>query len=312
MVISLMYEQNKLISILEEIIKEKIYDCSHKETALKYMPEAEIIITIGGSDDALPMDKDILEASKKLKWVFSMSAGVEKLPIEELKSKGVIVSNTSGVHAGSIAEYVLGGMLMLSHHFHKYYKDQLQGVWGEIYSGENLEGKTICIIGAGNIGREIGKKAKAFDMNVIGLKRTAEPLLHFDQVLSMDKLDESLSIADYVVLVTPLTEETYYLMNESRFKQMKSNAVFINVSRGDTVDEGALIKALENKQIAGAILDVFHEEPLSESSPFWKFENVIITPHASAQSKNTSKRIFKIFEDSYNCYKNLTELPNQF
>jgi len=231
---------------------------------------------------------------------------------EELKKKGVIINNTSGVHAGAIAEYVLGGLLMMSHHLHKYYKDQLHGIWGKVHSGENLEGKTMCIIGAGNIGREIGKKAKAFDMNVIGLKRTPEPLMYFDQVLPMEKLDETLGIADYVVLVTPLTEETYHLMNESRFQLMKSGGVFVNVSRGDTVEETALIKALQNKQIAGAVLDVFHEEPLAESSPLWSLDNVIITPHASGISRNTTNRIIGMFQKSYNCYRNREVLPNQF
>lgn len=312
MIISLVYGQNKMLSILEEILGEKIYECRDKETALKYMPEAEIVITIGGGNFALPMDEDLVKCAYKLKWVFSISAGVERLPIEELKSKGVIVNNTSGVHAGAIAEYVLGGLLMLSHHFHKYYKDQLQSIWGKSYSGENLEEKTMCIIGAGNIGKEIGKKAKAFDMNVIGLKRTPTPLMYFDQVLPMDKLEECLGIADYVVLVTPLTEETYHIMNESKFQLMKSSAVFVNVSRGDTVEESALISALQNKQIGGAVLDVFHEEPLADNSPLWNFENVIITPHASGISKNTTKRIIKMFRDSYNCYRNQEELPNQF
>lgn len=312
MIISLIYEQKKMISILEEILGEKIYECRDKETALKYMPEAEIVITVGGGNFALPMDEDLVKAADKLKWVFSISAGVEKLPIEELKSRGVIINNTSGVHAGAIAEYVLGGLLMMSHHFHKYYKDQLQGVWGNAHSGENLEGKTMCIIGAGNIGREIGKKAKAFDMNVIGLKRTPEALRYFDQVLPMDKLEETLGIADYVVLVTPLTEETYHLMNESRFQLMKSSGVFVNVSRGDTVEEGALIRALQNKRIAGAVLDVFHEEPLADNSPLWSLDNVIITPHTSGISKNTTKRIIDIFQNSYNCYRNKEALPNQF
>lgn len=312
MVISLIYGQNKMLPILEEILGERIYVCQDKETALKYMAEAEIVITVGGGNFALPMDEDLVMAAKNLKWVFSISAGVEKLPIEALKRKGVIINNTSGVHGGTIAEYVLGGLLMLSHHFHIYYKDQLEGVWGKIHAGENLEGKTMCIIGAGNIGREIGKKAKAFDMNVIGLKRNPEPLMYFDQILPMDKLDETLSIADYVVLVTPLTDETYHLMNESKFKLMKTSSVFVNVSRGDTVEESALIKAIQHKQIAGAVLDVFHEEPLAVSSPIWGLENVIITPHASGISKNTSQRIINMFKDSYNCYKNKEALPNQF
>lgn len=312
MVISLIYEQKKMIPILEEILGEKIYECRDKETALKYMPEAEIVITVGGGNFALPMDEDLVKAAKNLKWVFSISAGVEKLPIIELKRKGVIINNTSGVHGGAIAEYVLGGLLMLSHHFNRYYKDQLQGVWGKIHSGENLEGKTMCIIGAGNIGREIGKKAKAFDMKVIGLKRTIEDLINFDQVLTMDKLDDTLKISDYVVLVTPLTEETYHLMNQDKFKLMKNSSVFVNVSRGDTVEESALIEALQNKQIAGAVLDVFHEEPLAVNSPLWELENVIITPHASGISKNTTHRIINMFRDSYNCYKKDEALPNQF
>lgn len=311
MIISLMYEPNKMLSIFQDILLEKVYECKDKEEAMKYIAQAEIVITVGGGNYAVPIDEDLLSQAHNLKWVFSISAGIEKLPIEKLKSRGILVNNTSGVHAGAIAEYVFGGLLMMSHHFHKYYKDQLNRVWGKSYSGDNLEGKTMCIIGTGNIGKEIGKKAKAFDMNVIGLKRKPQTLMYFDQVLSIDKLDESLSIADYVVLVTPLTEETYHLMNESKFQLMKNSAVFVNVSRGDTVDEKALIKALQNKQIAGALLDVFHEEPLAENSPLWNLDHVIITPHSSGISKNTSRRIVKMFEESYACYQNKKELPNQ-
>ncbi|MDF2590014.1 MAG: D-isomer specific 2-hydroxyacid dehydrogenase NAD-binding [Anaerocolumna sp.] len=311
MIVSLILGKSNYLYAFEEILGEKIIRCKDKQEALKVLSEAEIIITIGGGEHAIPMDAEMVNAAEKLKWIFCVSAGFEKLPMKELHQKGVLVNNTSGVHAGTISEYVLGGMLAFSHHYNTFMKNQMKSVWYPILPSEDLDGKTICIIGAGKIGGEIGKKAKAFDMNVIGIKKHPETLPNFDQVVGTDKLPEVLEISDYVVLVTPLTDETYHLMGKDEFDKMKESAVFINVSRGDTVDEEALVSCLQGNQIRGAVLDVFHSEPLPKDNPLWNLDNVILTPHSAGISKNTTRKIIALFKENVNRYKNHQILINQ-
>jgi phosphoglycerate dehydrogenase-like enzyme len=311
MIISLIYNQNAYTDAISDITGEKVQVCLTKEEALKYLPETEIIVTIGGGNFSVPLDEEMLQAAPSLKWVFSVSAGVEKLPLKELKERGILATNTSGVHAVTIAEYVMGGLLVMSHHYDRYLPLMKDKKWGELISGEDMEGKTILIIGAGHIGSEIGRKAGAFDMQVFGLKRTPCEINGFDGVHSMDKLKEMLPKADYVVMAAPLTQETYHLIGEEEFALMKKESVFVNIARGDTVEEEALIAALREGRIQGAVLDVFHEEPLPEVSPLWELDNVLITPHSSAISKNVIKKIIRMFKESYEKYKKGEALINE-
>jgi len=311
MILSLIYQRNAYINAVEDIAGEKVQICTNREEALRYLPEADIIITVGGGYNSIPLEPDMLSRANKLKWVFSVSAGVEKLPLEALKERKILVTNTSGVHAVTIAEYVLGGLLYINHNLDKYLPLKQEKHWIAPISGEDLDQKTICIIGAGHIGAEIGRKAKAFDMKVLGIKRTAQKLEHFDEVHDFGHLRSLLPLADFVVMAVPLNSDTYHLMGEEEFALMKENAVFVNIARGDTVDEEALIRVLQEKRIKGALLDVFHEEPLPVSNPLWELENVILTPHSSAISKNVTRKVIKMFKENYERYQKSERLINE-
>jgi phosphoglycerate dehydrogenase-like enzyme len=274
------------------------------QEAMDVLPEAEIIITFGR------LDRDILKTCRSLKWVFSMSAGVEKLPLAELREMGVTLTNARGIGRLQIAEQTIGLIIAFNRCLNRCARNQLLKRWEILPVGE-LTGETICIIGAGSIGQEIARKARAFDMRVIGLKRHPEALDYFDVVWPIDKLHEALQQADYSVLITPLTEATFHLIGTDEFRVMKSSSIFINVSRGDTVDETALIEALQNGSIAGAGLDVFHEEPLPQDSPLWDMENVLITPHNAGVSPHYTTRIIDLFLTSLSCYRQGQPLPNR-
>ncbi|MDR3362730.1 MAG: D-2-hydroxyacid dehydrogenase [Desulfovibrio sp.] len=313
MIVSIIHWKNKFIPALEKLLGEKICECHDKQEALKVLPEADILLTfgVGGGEYSIPMDEEILSACKKLRLVLSLSAGIETLPLQALLSKGIRICNTRGAHGGSIAEYVLCWILIISHHFHTFIRRQERCEWKTILYGEDIEGKTLCVIGVGSIGQEIGKKAKALNMRVTGTKRHPEPVQGFDKVLGTGHLHELLGEADYVVLSTPLTRETHHLMGAEEFQKMKDTAVFINVSRGNTVDESALIQALEEKQIAGAILDVFQIEPLPASSPLWKMENVLITPHNAGPTKNTKNKTIQLLFENIVRFTNGKALINE-
>ncbi|HHT16346.1 MAG TPA: D-2-hydroxyacid dehydrogenase [Papillibacter sp.] len=287
MIYSLVDTTLPTIGFLSDMCPEPITICRGRAEAMDALTEADIVITSGASP---LLDEEMIDAAKGLKLVLSTSAGVDRIPVDTLHRRGIPLCNTRGAHAVSIAEYVLGAMLCVSYRLPLFIRNQDKALWQNVYGIEGLEGKTLCIIGAGSIGSVIGKKAGALGMRVVGLKRSVQPLEGFDQVLPITALYETLEEADFVVLITPLTPETYHLMDSEAFSRMKPSAVFINVSRGDTVDEAALIRALKERTIAGAILDVFHTEPLPKDSPLWTMPNVLVTPHNSAITQDACQK----------------------
>ncbi len=266
------------------------------EERARLIPEAEILLTFPSTV------KKYIATAEKLKWAFCLSAGVEELPFDELKRRGIIVSNASGVHAEQMSEHTLGVMIAFCREFHTMMKNQFERRWERLTDVDELSGKTLCVIGTGSIGREIAHKAKAFYMNVIGVKNTPAALPGFDAVYTLEHLHDALKLADYIVLIAPLTEKTYHMLGSKEFQCMKKSAVFINISRGDTVDEEALINALENGWIKGAGLDVFHEEPLPPESKLWTLPNVILTPHNSGLSRHYFQKCVELFAEAYERY----------
>ncbi len=245
-----------------------------------------------------------------LKWVFSLSAGVENTPFEELKRREIILTNTRGIHGPQISEQVIGMMISFSRRLALARDYQFRKRWSQALPVDELTGKKLLIIGAGSIGTEIARKAAAFDMHITGIKKNPSNLDNFESVEGIENLHKNLKEADYVVLITPLTDETFHLMGKKEFSSMKKEAYFINISRGDTVDETALIEALRTKAIAGAGLDVFHTEPLPADSPLWEMENVIITPHNSGITPYYMDRAAEIFLKGLALFRDGKTPPN--
>lgn len=304
MIVSIVRIGQEFCDLIERQTGEKVIVFNSEKEALGSLADAEILISWGR------LGKDTLNACKNLKWLFSFSAGVEGLPFDLLAEKGVIVTNNRGIHGPQVAEHAIGYMIMFSRKLHRMIRNQLQRKWERIELNE-LMGKTLCIVGSGSIGKAVARRAKAFDMKVIGLKKHVETLEYFDAVWDMGRLHEALEQADYTILLTPLTPETRHMIGRTEFKAMKPTSVFINLSRGDTVDEEALIEALNSGVISGAGLDVFHEEPLPESNPLWGMENVIITPHNAGQSVNYIPRSMELFLESLSCYRQGQPIPNR-
>lgn len=237
------------------------------------LPLADIWVTYG-----LDIREGEIEGADNLKWIMAYSAGVDKLPIKEILRKGIKVTNVSGIHRHSIAEQVFSYMLYYVRKISDFHKQQIEGEWDRI-KPQSLYGKTIGIIGVGAIGKEIARKAKAFDMKVLGLRRSGEKTDFVDKMYPMEGLYQVLGESDFVVMVLPLTAETKHIMDRGAFEEMKEDGYFINIARGEVVDTEALIWALKENKIAGAGLDVFEEEPLPKNHPLRSLDNVIITPH---------------------------------
>lgn len=247
---------------------------------------------------------DWIERADRLKFIQAVSAGTEQFDRARIAARGVRLASAQGANAGAVAEHAIGLLLSLSRHLHLARDRQREHVWRPMISNpavreQELSGKTIAIVGLGEIGQRIAMFSKALGMRVIGVNRSgrlAQGIV--DSIETIDRVDEILPQVDVVVLACPLTPETENLIGAPQLKAMKRDAFFINVSRGRVVDESALIEALANDMIAGAGLDCFHEEPLPPSSPLWDFKNTIITPHSGGETRRYEARVIEILTEN--------------
>ncbi len=238
--------------------------------------------------------RSMVLGARRLKWLHLGGAGIDRLrPLSDLDPE-IIITNTPGLNSEMMADYVICVILMLVWDFPRLIRNQVERRW-ERWSVERLEDKTLALIGLGNIGQAVARKAKVMGMQVIGVKRSPASLPGIERVVGPDQLQEILSEADFVVLAVPLTTETRGMIGPREFHAMKETAYLINVCRGAVVQERALITALQEGCIAGATLDAFENEPLPPSSELWGLENVIISPHISASSKDYRARVAKAF-----------------
>lgn len=239
------------------------------------------------------IEKECLQEDSKLKWLQSWSAGVNSHPLKALEAKNILLTSANGVHTFPISETIMAFMLSLTRKIHTYIKNQQTKTWNHSNLKSEMHEKTVGIIGVGTIGKETAKIAKAFGMTVLGIRRSGAPTDFVDKMYKTDQLNTILPLCDYVVITLPLTKETRHLFTEEQFNRMKPESFFINIGRGEIVVENDLIEALQNGMIAGAGLDVFAKEPLSEDSPLWEMENVIITPHTAGSTEHYNQRVIE-------------------
>jgi phosphoglycerate dehydrogenase-like enzyme len=232
-----------------------------------------------------------LTHAKKLKWIHSTAAGVAQLMYPELRDSGIVVTNPSGVFSPPMAEHTMGLLLALARNFPDSTRHQdrshwgQQDIWDKPQHLTELSGQVLLIVGFGSIGRELAKRARAFDMRVWGVTRSGQgDTTYAEKILPVSQLEEALAYADYVVIAAPETNETRHLIGIAQIARMKPGARLINVGRGSLLDESALIHALEAGALSGAALDVTSVEPLPPESPLWRAPNLFITPHTSAVS----------------------------
>ena len=289
------------------------------EELRRNFPQVEIVVS--QSDEEIPLligDADIFfgilspeiyAAAKKLKWLQALSAGVEWLAdIPGVVDTDLIVTNTRGAHAQTIAEHTFALILTLTRRMKKHLHDQGTHAWNVkkyAYEMEGLAGKTMGIVGLGQIGSAIVRRAHGFEMDVYAVDAVPFPHEpHLRGRWGLDRTDELCSIADFLVISAPLTPGSRGLIDARRIGLMKQSAYVVAVSRGNIVDEQALIAALREGRLAGAGLDVTAVEPLPDDSPLWDMENVVITPHDSPASDRTFSWVWSIFAQNLSRYVN--------
>ena len=260
----------------------------------------------------LDLPRNVIGRAGRLQWVQIISAGVEHVLSPEIIQSTVAVTNIRGMSATPIAEFVISVALMFVKEAPLCFQLKKAKQW-QVFTVAGLHSKTMGIVGLGSIGRELARLAKAFGMRVIATRRTAGRLKNVknvDIMLAHSHLPRLLSESDFVALTLPLTPETDNLIGEKELRAMKPTAYLINISRGNVVDEEALLRALEEHWIAGAGLDVFATEPLPEDSRLWDLPNVILSPHIAGSTENEIEMATGLFIDNLKRYLNGDRLFN--
>lgn len=230
-----------------------------------------------------------IEKFVNLKYIQLTSAGFDRVPMDYVKERGIEIHNARGVYSVPMAEFAVAGVMELYKKMRFFHENQKKHNWEKHRGLLELFGKTVVIVGCGDVGTECAKRFRAFGCAVIGVNRTVRKNEVFDRIVPLSDIETVLPEADLVVLTVALTEETRHLMNAERLKLLKETAVLVNIARGRVVDTNALINCLPN--LGGAVLDVFEEEPLDEKSPLWDMKNVLITPHNSFVGDGNIERL---------------------
>lgn len=252
----------------------------------------------------------VLAVAPQLRWQHSPSAGVNHILTPAFLARDIILTNSAGVYAIPIAEFVLAFILARAKQLANLHLLQAQHKWSQEVEVQELVGVKLLIIGAGSIGQAIALRASAFDMQVWGVRRSPQPLPGFERVVGVNEWRSLLPEADHIVVATPLTPETRGMIDADALRSMKSSAYLINIARGAIVDETALLAALKQGWIAGAGLDTFSTEPLPSDSPLWSLPSVFITPHCSAATPQKNQRIVDLFFDNLRRYHQGQPLKN--
>lgn len=228
-----------------------------------------------------------------LKYIQLTAAGLDRLPLDRIRQRGIELKNAAGVYSIPMAEFALWGVLELYKQGRFFAQNQRLRRWEKHRSLRELSGKTVLILGCGSVGSECARRFSAFGCKALGIARTGRQQAGFEAVYPMSELPRLLPEADIVVLALALNEDTRHLFGESMFARMKSGSILVNLSRGAIVDEKALEKALDGP-LSSAVLDVFETEPLPQDSPLWERENLILTPHNSFVGEHNHGRMMEL------------------
>lgn len=260
-----------------------------------YLADAEVLLSF-------QCNKAMVDGAAKLKWIQLLRAGLDGAPLQDIFKRGIILTSARGIHKYIMAEYAIAALINLSRNWHLVYKNQLAGKWDRSVPQGEINGATLGILGLGDIGKEIARKAKVFGMKVLAVKNRVEPVEGVDKIYGPIQMAEIFKESDYIINLLPLTSETEGLIDRKYFSLMKPTACFLNLGRGATVKEKDLVAALQAKQFHAAVLDVFAQEPLPADHPFWQLDNVILTPHFSGSSSRYIEKVFDIIDHNLACY----------
>ena len=245
-----------------------------------------------------------LEVFSSLKYIQLTSAGFDRVPLDEIKKRNIIINNARGVYSIPMAEWALARILERYKHLTTFNENQEHSVWEKNRNLREINGTSAAIVGAGNIGQEVAKRLSAFDAHITGYDVFLGDRQYFDEVHHVDALRSEIQCYDIVVLTAPLTDETKHMISGNILDSMKKDAILVNIARGGLVDTSDMINVLRKRKDIYAALDVFEEEPLPNSSPLWQMDNVVVSPHNSFASNGNNERMFSVIFNNLKQYLN--------
>jgi len=275
----------------------------------KVAPRAEVILNWLSGTSLL---QRIWPTASRARWVHTRSAGLDGILFPALLESPVTLTNARGVFSEILGEFAMGAMLFFAKDFRRLMTSQIGGKW-DPFDVVEIRGQTLGLVGYGDIGRAVARRAHAFGMNVVALRRRPELTRddpHVSQVLPPEGKHDMLRQSDYVAVVAPLTPESRGMIAAPEFDVMKPSAVLINVGRGPVVEEAALVRALRERRIRGAALDVFDTEPLPAGHPFYTLDNVLLSPHSADQTSDWKERAMRLFLENFRRYRSGEPLIN--
>ncbi len=265
-------------------------DCTTEDEIIEAAKDADAIITAFAQ-----ITRRVMESLPKCKIIVRYGIGYDTIDVDAATDSGILVVNIPDFCFEEVSNHAIALLLVCAKKLVLLNNLTKQGRWAECKQAQapmvSIHGQTLGVIGCGHIGRITARKAQCFGLRILGYDPYVDKSLVKEYGITLVSLPELLKESDFVSVHTPLSEETQHLMGEKEFKQMKPTAYFINTSRGSVVDESALIKALQEKWIAGAGLDVFEKEPVDSGNPLLKMDNVVVTPHDAAYSDVSFKRL---------------------
>ncbi len=264
----------------------------HHSKVDPYIGAADVLITFGAH-----MADHVLENGTRLRWIQALGTGVDGICDRPALKPGVTVTNMHGLHGESMSESALLSMLALARSLPRSLASQARHAWDR-FTVKLVSGKTVGILGVGAIARDLAPRCKALGMTVIGITSARRELPGFDRMAGRDELRAVAPELDFLILLTPFSEQTRGIVNASVLAAMKRSAFLVNLARGGVVDEPALVEALRRGTLAGAALDVFATEPLPEDHPFWDMPNVIITPHLGGFHDEYAEKALPVIEEN--------------
>ncbi|MBA7639166.1 D-3-phosphoglycerate dehydrogenase [subsurface metagenome] len=287
LVIPMVEETGELAKANAELVSA---DCATEDEMIEAAKDADAIITWGAQ-----ITRRVMEALPKCKVIVRYGVGFDTIDVDAATDNDILVVNVPDFCWEEVSNHAITLLLACAKKLALLNDLTKQGLWAESKRAQapmgSIYGQTLGIIGCGNIGRMTARKAQCFGLKILGYDPYVDKSLAKESGITLVSLPELLKESDFVSVHTPLNEETWHLIGEKEFKQMKPTAYFINTSRGSVVDEPALIKALQEKWIAGAALDVFEKEPVDSDNPLLKMDNVVVTPHSASYSDVAFKRL---------------------
>ncbi len=271
---------------------------------VEYLSELPFEVAVVDDDGLVDCDavvtRDHHERLADVEWVHSIQSGVDRFPLDRFADRGVVLTNSTGIHDRTIGETVAGYLLAFSRRLHRHVAAATERRWERPAWDEafTLPGSAACVVGTGTLGGGVAEVVGSLGVRIEGVRRRPEPVPGFEEIHTEDRLHEAIADVEFVVITVPLTDETEGLIGAAELAAMDEDAYLVNVARGSVVDEAALIDALEAGEIAGAALDVFETEPLPADSPLWELEEVIVTPHCGAFTRDYFRDVGDIVREN--------------